>query len=146
MHKKASALITIFLLTLVTLGAAYLFGSTRATPLDIETRCEGTVDKKPSESFTVKIAFKNKGTTKGTWEITVTFEGNAWTWKGETKSLTLESGEKETLAWEGDVPDDAPADGVARLIVYYDNEFAALNWWIRVIPDAELCIVYSEVS
>lgn len=146
MQKKAFAMVILFLLALGSLGAAYTFETTRADTLDMETKCEGTVDKKPGEFFTAKITFKNKGTTEGSWEIAVTFEGDTWTWKGEKKSITLEPGEKKTLSWEGDVPEDAPVDSVARLIVYYDNEFAALNWWIHIIPDAELCIVYSEVS
>jgi hypothetical protein len=147
MQKKLFALLVIMLLAGGTLGAVYFFKPTKATnSLDLEVTCKKTVDKKPDESFTVEITFKNKGTTEGTWKVAVAFEGDSWTWKGEEKQLTLEAGEKETLTWEGVVPEDAAVDSVARLIVYYDNEFTALNWWIHVIPNAELAIVHSKVS
>jgi len=146
MQKKATAIVAIILLTLGTLGVVPLFIPTQAVPLDFETMCEGTVDKKPGESFTIKITFKNKGTTEGTWKITVTFEGEDWTWKGEEKQLTLKSYKTKTLTWEGNVPEDVTVDTVARLVVYYDSEFAALNWWIHVIRDAELYIIDSKVS
>lgn len=146
MRKEVFAVALIISFAIGMLGAVYLSKPTQATSLDLEVMCKKTVDKKPGESFTVKITFKNKGTTEGTWEIAVTFEGDDWTWKGEEKKLTLEHGEKETLTWEGEVPEDARVDSVARLIVYYGNEFVALNWWIHIIPDAELGITDSEVS
>jgi len=145
-QKEVTAIVVIILLTLGTLGVVSIFMPTQAVSLDFETMCEGTVDKKPGESFTIKITFKNKGTTEGTWKITVTFEGEDWTWKGEEKQLTLKSYKTKTLTWEGNVPEDAAIDTVARLVVYYDSEFATLNWWIHVIPDAELYIIDSKVS
>jgi len=146
LEKKVVAAATIILLALGIIGAIYLLKPTQACSLDFEVESRRTVDKKPGESFTVKITFKNKGTTEGTWEINVAFEGDNWTWGGKEKQLTLKPEEKETLKWEGEVPEDAAIDSVARLIVYYDNEFVALNWWIHVIPGAELCIVESKVS
>jgi hypothetical protein len=147
MQKKISATAIIITLVLGMLGAVHLFRPTQAvSPLDMEITCGGTVDKKPSESFTVEITFKNKGTIKGTWKVAVTFEGDDWTWKAEGKLLALESCEKKTLVWEGVVPEDAVVDSVARLIVYYDDDVVALNWWIHVIPGAELFIVNSKVS
>ena len=146
MQKKAIAIVITILLVLGTLSIVYLFKQTQAVPLDMEIRCGGTVDKKPGESFIVKITFKNKGTVEGMWKISVTFEGDDWTWKGEEKLLTLKPCETKTLTWEGNVPEEAAVDSVARLIVYYDNDFVALNWWIKVIPGAELCIVDSKVS
>ncbi len=146
MQKKALGITIFILLALGTLSAAYYLQPSQATRPDIETQCTGIVDKKPSEAFTVRIAFKNKGTTEGTWRVAVTFEGNSWTWESEEKLLTLRAGEKKALVWEGQVPEDAPIDSIARLIVYYNGEFVALNWWIHVVPGAELCIMDSRVS
>jgi hypothetical protein len=146
MEKKIVAVETIILLALGIISAIYLLKPTQACSLDFEVECKRTVDKKPGESFIVKITFKNKGTTEGTWDITVTFEGDDWTWTSEEKQLTLEPDEKETLKWEGEVPKDAEVDSIARLIVYYDHEYVALIWCIHVIPGAELCIVDSKVS
>ncbi len=146
MQRKLFAVPIIILLVLGTFSVAYLLKPTRADLLDAEVDRKGTIDKKPGESFTVKITFKNKDTSKGTWNIAVTFEGDHWNWKGEEKQLTLKPGEKKTLVWEGDVTDDAAVDSVARLVVYYDDSFVALNWWIHVISGAELYIVDSEVS
>jgi uncharacterized cupredoxin-like copper-binding protein len=147
MQKKVFALTFIALLALGTVAAVFLLKPTQAvSPLCAEIECGGTVDKKPNESFTVKITFKNKGTIRGTWEIAVTFEGDHWTWRGEKKELTLKAGEKKTLVWEGKVPENAQVDSIARLVVYYDNEFVALNWWIHVISGAELHIIDSKIS
>jgi uncharacterized membrane protein len=144
--KAVAAAATIIVLLSVVLCIVYLSKPAQAASLDYETTCNGIVDKKPGETFTVKITFKNRGSTEGTWNITVTFEGEDWIWKGEKKQLTLEPDEKETLTWEGKVPQDAAVDSVARLIVYYEDKCVALNWWIHVISGAELCIVDSKVS
>lgn len=144
--KPLAAAATVIVLVLAALSIVYLFKPAQAATLDYETTCSGTVDKKPSESFTVKITFKNKGSTEGTWNVAVTFEGEDWTWKGEKKQLSLKPDEKETLTWEGEVPEDAVVDSVARLIVYYDDKYVALNWWIHVVSGAEFCIVDSKVS
>ena len=146
MRKRVIALVAVVSLALAAIGTAYLLTPTQACPLDMKPTCRGTVDKKTGENFTSKVSFKNKGSTEGTWEIAVTFEGDEWFWIGEAKSLTLEASETETLEWEGTVPEDAPVDSVARLVVYYDGNFIALNWWIRVVSGAELSIVHSEVS
>ncbi len=146
MQKKAVGVVAIALLALAMLGIFYLLRPAQATLLEYESTCSGTVDKKPGESFIVTLTLKNKGTTEGTWRIAITFEGDDWTWKGEEKELTLKPNEKETLTWEGNVPEDAAVDSAARLIVYYDDEFVALNWWIHVVSGAELSIVDSKVS
>jgi hypothetical protein len=112
----------------------------------MEVKCGGTVKKRLGEPFEVEITFKNKGTSEGSWRIAVAFESDGWNWAGEQIDLALEPGERETLTWEGIVPDDAIVDSMARLIVYFDNEFGALNWWIQVLPGAELAIVDSRVS
>ena len=147
MQKKTIAVAIIILLAVGTLGVFYLFRPTQAvSSLGMQITCRGTVDKKPGESLIVKITFKNKGIAKGTWKVAVTFEGDYWMWKGDEKLITLKPCEKKTLVWEGVVPEDADVDSIARLIVYYDDNFVALNWWIHVIPSAELCIVNSKVS
>lgn len=145
-QKRVLAVTAIVLLSLGTLGTIYIFQPTQANPLDVEATCRGIVDKIPGESFVAEITFKNKGTTKGTWKIAVTFEGDGWTWKGEEKVLTLKPRKRETLKWEGTVPEDAALDSFARLIVYYDDDFKPLNWWIHVVPNATLSITYSKVS
>ena len=98
------------------------------------------VDKVAGDEFNVKIEFKNTGKTEGTWSINIAFEDSSWSKVGTPHSLTLTPGQTETLVWEGIVPADAPIGSVARLVVYYDDSFKALNWWIHVVPDAELCI------
>jgi cytochrome c oxidase assembly protein Cox11 len=106
----------------------------------------GVVDKAQSEAFTVKITFKNTGKIEGTWFVNIAFEGEKWTWTGTAQTLTLKPYKTKTLTWNGTVPSDAPTDSVARLIVYYDNSFVPLDWWIHVIPGAELAIASSSVE
>ncbi|UCE96197.1 MAG: hypothetical protein JSV51_00890 [Candidatus Bathyarchaeota archaeon] len=147
MKKKVFVIAIIVLISLGMLASICLLKPTQAAcPLGMETTCLGTIDKEPDEFFEIKITFRNNGERKGTWEIAVTFEGDDWTWKGEKKLLVLNPGKKKTLRWEGEVPEVAAADSIARLIVYYDNMFVAMNWWIHVTDEAELCIVDSEVS
>jgi hypothetical protein len=109
--------------------------------------CEekGVVDKAPCETFTVTIGFKNTGSTEGTWSINVAFEGEEWTWSGTPQTLTLKPFKARTLTWNGTVPCDAPIDSVARLIVYYNDSFARLDWWVHVVSGAELAITSSTV-
>ena len=104
------------------------------------------VDKQPSESFNVKITFKNEGGTEDSWEINIAFEGEHWTWEGQSQTLTLKPCHKHTLQWTGNVPENAAADSISRLVVYYDSEFAPLDWWIHITPEAELTILESQVS
>jgi len=145
--KKPTLTATIIILTLLaTLSVTYFFKPSKGASLDCDVLCSGTVDKKPGESFTVKITFKNKGTTEGAWNTSVTFEGDCWIWKGEKKELALEPDKKKTLRWEGNVPVDAEVDSIARLVAYYDGDYVALNWWIHVVSGAELCVVDSKVS
>ena len=146
--KKKPALVAAITITalLAALSMTYLLKPSKGAPLDFEVLCSGTVEKKPGESFKVKITFKNKGTTEGTWSTAVTFEGDSWVWEGERKELVLGPDERQTLKWKGNVPTDAEVGSIARLIVYYDGDYVALNWWIHVIPGAELCIIDSKVS
>jgi hypothetical protein len=110
-----------------------------------EPSSSGVVDKKPKEKFVVEIAFKNTGTDDGTWSVNIAFEGEKWTWTGTAQKLTLGSCDKKTLTWEGTVPANASVGSVARLVVYYNDSFQALNWWIHVVPSTELSITSSNV-
>lgn len=104
------------------------------------------VDKAAGDAFAVKITFKNTGKTVGNWNINTAFEDSSWSQVGTPQNLTLKPGEKTTLAWEGIVPNNATIGSVARLVVYYDDSFKALNCWIHVIPGAELSIESSLVE
>jgi hypothetical protein len=107
---------------------------------------DGTVDKVAGDAFTVKITFKNTGKTEGSWGVNIAFEDEVWSQVGVSQNLTLESGETETLTWNGAVPANATVGSVARLVVYYDDSFKALNWWIHVVPGSELTIESSSVE
>jgi len=106
----------------------------------------GVVDKAQCEAFTVEITFKNTGKAEGTWSVNIAFEGESWTWSGTPKTLTLKPCKTKTLTWNGSVPCDAPIDSIARLIVYYGDSFTRLDWWIHVVPGAELTITSSTVK
>ena len=105
-----------------------------------------TVAKAAGDAFTVKIAFTNTGKTTGTWSINIAFEDRVWSQAGTPQNLTLTPGQTETLVWNGVVPDNATVDSVARLVVYYDDSYKPLNWWIHVVPSAELTIKSSIVE
>ncbi len=106
----------------------------------------GIVDKTPCEAFIVKITFKNTGKSEGTWSVNIAFESETWKWTGTPQTLTLKPYKTKTLTWNGSVPYEAPTDSVARLIVYYNDSFTPLNWWIHVISNAELTITSSTVQ
>jgi hypothetical protein len=135
-------------LAIIALMVTFSFSAVSST--DQSITCipapEGIVDKAPSQMFTVQITFKNTGKTEGTWSINISFEGEKWTWTGTAQTITLEPDGKKTLTWNGTVPADAPIDTVARLIVYYGDTFKALDWWIHVVPSAQLTITYSNVK
>ncbi len=107
---------------------------------------DGVVDKAPGEAFTVKITFKNTGNAEGNWSVNIAFEDNSWSQVGAPQNLVLQPGETATLIWNGIVPANATVNSMARLVVYYDDSFKALNWWIRVVPGAELSIKSSTVE
>ena len=107
---------------------------------------DGVVNKAPGGAFTVKITFKNTGETDGNWSVNIAFEDSSWSQVGTPQNLTLKSGNTETLMWNGVVPANATINSVARLVVYYDDSFKPLNWWIRVVPGAELTIKSSTVE
>jgi len=107
---------------------------------------DGVVDKAPGEAFTVKITFKNTGKTEGNWSVNIAFEDASWSQVGTPQNLVLQPEKTATLTWNGIVPVNATINSVARLVVYYDDSFKALNWWIHVVPGAELCIKSSTVE
>ena len=108
--------------------------------------CSGVIDKAPSDSFIVEIVFKNTGTTVGNWSVNVAFEGEKWSWSGAAQNLMLKPDKSKTLTWNGTVPANAPIDSMDRLVVYYDSSHTSLDWWIHVVPGAELAITSSTVK
>jgi hypothetical protein len=105
----------------------------------------GVVDKAAGDSFMVSIAFKNTGKTVGKWSVNVAFEGANWAWAGLSQNLTLGPDEMRLLTWNGAVPSLASVSSIARLVVYHNDSFVALNWWINVTPGAQLSIIASTV-
>ena len=96
--KKKFALLSLALVTLiVTLG--FSSGGSDDQSLACLACGGGVVDKTPCEDFTVRIRFKNTGKTEGTWSVNIAFEGEAWSWSGMPKTLTLKPCHKETLIW-----------------------------------------------
>jgi hypothetical protein len=144
--KRRYALLSLAVATLIIIVGFLAVGSASQSLSCFACGGGGVVDKTQSEAFTVKITFKNVGKTEGTWSVNIAFEGEKWTWTGTTQSLTLKSCKTKTLMWNGTVPSDAPIDSVARLIVYYDDSFVPLDWWIHVVPGAELTITSSTVE
>ena len=106
----------------------------------------GVIEKVSCDSITVKISFQNTGKREGSWSINVAFEGELWKWNGTTQFLSLSPNQKETLIWHGEVPENAPINSIARLIVYYGDSFIPQNWWIKIIPGSELKISSSIVE
>jgi len=143
---KRYALLSLVITALFIMASFSALGSDNQSLSCYACEEEGVVDKTPSEAFTAKITFKNTGKTEGTWSVNVAFEGEKWTWSGTPQELTLKPYKSKALTWNGEVPSDAPVDSVARLIVYYNDSFAALDWWIHVISGAELTITASTVE
>jgi hypothetical protein len=104
------------------------------------------VDKAAGDAFTVNITFQNTGKTQGTWSINIAIEDEVWSQVGIPQNLTLDPSQTKTLTWTGVVPANATVDSMARLVVYYNDGFKALNWWIHVVPGAELTIKSSSVE
>ena len=107
---------------------------------------EDVVHKAAGDAFTVKITFKNTGETEGIWSVNIAFEDSSWSQTGTPQNLNLQPEETKTLAWNGVVPANAAVGSTARLVVYYDGSFKALNWWIHVVSGAELTIKSSIVE
>ncbi len=119
--------------------------TTNACSLIVTQDQNCVVDKTQGAAFTVQVSFTNSGGAAGNWSVNAAFEGNSWSWAGIAQNLTLNPGETETLVWNGNVPCCASIDSVSRLIIYYNDSFTALNWWIQVVPDATLNITSSSV-
>ncbi len=143
--KKRFSLLSLAVATLIIIVSFSAIGSNNQ-PLTFACEGDGIVDKTQCENFTVTITFKNTGKTEGMWSINIAFEGEKWTWSGTPQLLTLKPSKTKTLTWNGNVPSDAPIGSVSRLIVYYNDSFARLNWWIHVVSGAELTITSSTVK
>jgi hypothetical protein len=144
MAKRYALLFLVAVLVVVALS--FSLTETSSPLVFAHNQKDGVVDKGAGDAFTVKITFKNTGKTEGSWSVNIAFEDEVWSQVGASQNLTLDSGETETLTWNGSVPANATVGSVARLVVYYDDSFEALNWWIHVVPGAELAIKSSSVE
>ena len=144
MAKKYALLFLVAVLVVVVVN--FSLADTGSSLVFAHNQQECVVDKAAGDAFTVKITFKNTGKTEGNWSVNIAFEDSSWTQVGTAQILTLEPEQTETLTWDGLVPANATVGSVARLVVYYDDSFQALNWWIHVVPGAELTIKSSSVE
>jgi uncharacterized membrane protein len=144
MAKKYALLVLVAVLAVVMIN--FSLNETSNSLVFAHNEQDGIVDKAAGDAFKVTITFKNTGKTEDTWSINIAFEDDSWSQAGTPQNLTLKPGETETLTWNGVVPANATVDSVARLVVYYDDGFKALNWWIHVVPSAELSIRSSIVE
>jgi hypothetical protein len=144
MAKKYALLFLVALLLVVAVN--FSVSNTGNSLVFAHNQQDGVVDKAAGDEFTVKITFKNTGSTEGNWSVNIAFEDEVWSQVGTPQNLTLNPGETETLTWTGVVPANATVDSVARLVVYYNDSFKVLNWWIHVVPGAELSIRSSSVE
>ena len=142
MKKK---LILIVILALLIIGIINLSFTNATDPLKLNGKDKEVIKKVQGEAFTVEIEFKNIGRTEGQWNVNIVFEGEEWFQKGNSQNLELKPNERETLSWTGTVPPNAPINTIARLVVYYEDSFKALDWWIQVVPGSELAIKSSFV-
>ena len=143
MKKKLSLIVFSAVLLII----MFNFSFTNATdPLEFSEKRSEIVEKVQGEVFTVEIGFKNTGKNEGRWNISIVFEGEHWFQIGNSQYLELEPSEEKIMSWAGIVPTDAPLDSVARLVVYFEDSFKPLNWWIYVVPGAELTIKSSCVK
>lgn len=143
MKKKLSLIVFSAVLLII----MFNFSFTNATdPLEFSEKRSEIVEKVQGEIFTVEIGFKNTGKNEGRWNVSIDFEGKHWFQIGNSQYLELEPSEEKIVSWTGIVPIDAPIDSVARLVVYFEDSFKPLNWWIYVVPEAELTIKTSCVK
>ena len=145
MAKKYALLVIVAVLVVV--AVSFSVTDTGNSALALVSNCQdGVVDKAAGDDFTVTITFENTGKTDGNWSVNIAFEDEVWSQVGIAQNLVLEPGETKALTWNGVVPANATLDSVARLVVYYDDGFKALNWWIHIVPGAELTIKSSSVE
>ena len=143
MKRKLSLIVFSAVLLII----MFNFSFTNATdPLEFSEKRSEIVEKVQGEVFTVEIGFKNTGKNEGRWNISIVFEGEHWFQIGNSQYLELEPSEEKIVSWAGIVPTDAPLDSIARLVVYFEDSFKPLNWWIYVVPGAELTIKSSCVK
>lgn len=143
--KKRYGLVLLFAVLVVTI-VCFAVNDTSSPLVFAHNHSTSIVDKAIGDVFKVKIEFKNTGKTEGSWNVNIAFEDNSWSEVGMPQNLTLAPGQTKTLTWEGNIPAKASLGSVARLVVYYDDSFAALNWWIHIVPSAELSIKSSIVE
>lgn len=141
--KYALLLLSIVLLIVVVLASSIV---SAADSVNITSQTTGVVEKLPGDAFTVTITFENTGNTLGDWSVNVVFESASWSWRGTPKDLALFPNTNATLVWTGFVPNSAVIDSIARLVVYYDGSFKALDWWVHIASDAQLNVKSSNVS
>jgi hypothetical protein len=142
--KKKQVLLFASIVTLIVIVNFSMAGANNS--IVVSSQNNGVVEKSRGDDFTVTVTFQNTGKDEGTWSVNVVFEGESWSWEGTPKTLTLDEGEKKTLTWNGAVPSNAAINSVARLVVYYDDSFKALDWWIQVVAGGKLSIQSSHVS
>jgi hypothetical protein len=142
--KKKQVLFLVLIVTLVAIINLSTVGASDS--IFMSSKEKGVVQKSRGESFKVEVAFQNTGKDEGTWSVNVVFEGESWSWEGTPKTLTLKKDATKTLSWKGGVPPNAAVGSVARLVVYYDDSFQALDWWISIVTTSELAIKSSNVS
>ena len=141
---KKTVLLSLSIATLVFLMVFFALGE-ESRSLSCLACDIGVVDKKSGENFDVEITFKNTGTSDGAWSINIALEGEAWTWTGTPQGLVINPSRKKTLKWNGIVPSNAHLGSTARLIVYYNDSFVPLDWWIHIVSGAELSITKSKL-
>ena len=144
MAKKYALLFLVAVLMVV--AVSFSVSDTGSSLVFAHNQKDCVVDKAAGDDFMVNITFQNTGKTEGTWSINIAFEDEVWSQAGTPQNLTLDPDETKTLTWNGVVPANATVNSMARLVVYYDDGFKALNWWIHVVPGAELIIKSSSVE
>jgi hypothetical protein len=143
-EKTLKKKLIIIILSVLTLLVLFNLSFTSANDvLEVKEKTGKVVEKIQGETFTVEIDFKNIGKNDGTWNINIVFEGDYWSQEGVAQNIELKPNEEKKLTWTSNVPNNAPINTLARLVVYYEDSFIALNWWILVTPDAELAITSS---
>jgi hypothetical protein len=104
---------------------------------------KGVIDKHLGQEYAVEIAFKNTGTAENMWSVNIDFEAERWSFNGTARTIKLKPDQTKTLVWNGNVPRSAPIDSTVRLVVYYNDSFVPLNWWVHIVSDTEITIISS---
>ncbi len=138
------------IIMLLVVSMVIVLNSTTGNLKNLDLTCSacdnGVVEKTLGETFTVKINFRNSGSAKGVWSVNIAFESESWSWTGTPHMLTLRSGSRKTLIWDGTIPANIQIGSIARLVVYYNDSYQPLDWWIHVINGAELSISSTVVT